>query len=409
MTEALKIADKTFKSRLFLGTAGYPNRQVMLNALAASGAAMATASIRRISLAGEEESLVDLLAGRVHLLPNTAGCQTAKDAILTAELAREALETNWIKLEVIGDRELLYPDVEELVRAAQALVAKGFVVLPYCNDDPVTCRKLADVGAAAVMPLGSPIGSGLGISNPHFIELIAARSPVPVVLDAGIGTASDAAPARRTYPQNDERGAIEPAVRSGRNVNFDQPRIHRHARIKEAMKLAPADGAGKKVPDPPLLLVTDRKQARAPLVRVVEDALAAGCRWLSLRERDISAREQLALAEALVGISIHSVGEAEKLDAGVLDYAIAGPAYVTASKPGYGPALGPAGLAAIARATPVPMIAIGGIEPRIVADIMASGAAGVAVMGSVMRADKPAQEIEQFLAALAASRGRRDG
>ncbi len=193
MTEALKIADKTFKSRLFLGTAGYPNRQVMLNALAASGAAMATASIRRISLAGEEESLVDLLAGRVHLLPNTAGCQTAKDAILTAELAREALETNWIKLEVIGDRELLYPDVEELVRAAQALVAKGFVVLPYCNDDPVTCRKLADVGAAAVMPLGSPIGSGLGISNPHFIELITARSPVPVVLDAGIGTASDAA------------------------------------------------------------------------------------------------------------------------------------------------------------------------------------------------------------------------
>ena len=193
MTEALKIADKTFKSRLFLGTAGYPNRQVMLNALAASGAAMATASIRRISLAGEEESLVDLLAGRVHLLPNTAGCQTAKDAILTAELAREALETNWIKLEVIGDRELLYPDIEELVHATEALVAKNFVVLPYCNDDPVACRKLADAGAAAVMPLGSPIGSGRGIANPHLIELIAARVPVPVVLDAGIGTASDAA------------------------------------------------------------------------------------------------------------------------------------------------------------------------------------------------------------------------
>jgi thiazole synthase len=193
MSDDLKIADKKFKSRLFLGTAGFPNRQLMLNALAASGAEMATASIRRISLAGEEESLVDLLAGRVRLLPNTAGCQTAKDAILTAELAREALETNWIKLEVIGDRELLYPDVGELVRATQTLVGKGFVVLPYCNDDPVTCRKLADAGAAAVMPLGSPIGSGLGISNPHLIELIAARSPVPVVLDAGIGTASDAA------------------------------------------------------------------------------------------------------------------------------------------------------------------------------------------------------------------------
>jgi thiazole synthase len=192
-TDVLTIAGRTFRSRLFLGTAGYPNRQVLLDALAASGAELVTASIRRISLAGEEESLVDLLKGRAHLLPNTAGCQTAKDAVLTAELAREALDTNWIKLEVIGDRELLYPDVEELVRATETLVAKGFVVLPYCNDDPVACRKLADAGAAAVMPLGSPIGSGRGIANPHLIELIATRAGVPVVLDAGIGTASDAA------------------------------------------------------------------------------------------------------------------------------------------------------------------------------------------------------------------------
>jgi thiazole synthase len=192
-TDPLTIAGRTFHARLFLGTAGYPNRQVMLDALAASGAEMVTASIRRISLAGEEESLVDLIAGRAHFLPNTAGCHTAKDAVLTAELAREALDTNWVKLEVIGDRELLYPDVEELVRATETLAAKGFVVLPYCNDDPVTCRKLADAGAAAVMPLGAPIGSGLGICNPHLIELICARSSVPVVLDAGIGTASDAA------------------------------------------------------------------------------------------------------------------------------------------------------------------------------------------------------------------------
>jgi thiazole synthase len=189
----LKIADRAFKSRLFLGTAGYSNQQLMLDALAASGTEMVTASIRRISLAGEDETLVDLLAGRVRLLPNTAGCQTAKDAILTAELAREALATHWVKLEVIGDRELLYPDVEELVRATKALAERGFVVLPYCNDDPVTCRKLVDAGAVAIMPLGSPIGSGRGISNPHLIEIICARANVPVVLDAGIGTASDAA------------------------------------------------------------------------------------------------------------------------------------------------------------------------------------------------------------------------
>ena len=192
MSDPLVIAGREFGSRLFLGTAGYPNRKIMLDAVAASGTEMVTAAIRRISLAGDDESLVDLLAGRVRFLPNTAGCQTAKDAVLTAELAREALDTNWIKLEVIGDRELLYPDVEELLRATEMLVAKGFIVLPYCTEDPVTCRKLADAGAAAVMPLGSPIGSGLGISNPHLIELICARSPVPVVLDAGIGTASDA-------------------------------------------------------------------------------------------------------------------------------------------------------------------------------------------------------------------------
>ena len=193
MSDPLIIAGQEFGSRLFLGTAGYPNRKIMLDAIEASGTAMVTASIRRISIAGDDESLIDLLGDRVRFLPNTAGCQTAKDAVLTAELAREALETNWVKLEVIGDRELLYPDVEELVRATEMLVAKGFVVLPYCTEDPVTCRKLADAGAAAVMPLGSPIGSGLGISNPHLIELVCARSPVPVVLDAGIGTASDAA------------------------------------------------------------------------------------------------------------------------------------------------------------------------------------------------------------------------
>src|SRR5437660_5755352 len=193
MSDPLILAGREFGSRLFLGTAGYPNRKLMLDAIGASGTEMVTASVRRISLAGEDDSLVDLIPEHIHFLPNTAGCQTAKDAVLTAELAREALEVSWIKVEVIGDRELLYPDTEELLRATELLVGKGFTVLPYCTEDPVVCRKLADAGAAAVMPLGSPIGSGLGISNPHLIELLCARSPVPVVLDAGIGTASDAA------------------------------------------------------------------------------------------------------------------------------------------------------------------------------------------------------------------------
>src|ERR1700741_4502072 len=178
MSDPLIIAGQEFGSRLFLGTAGYPNRKIMLDAIAASGTAMVTASIRRISLAGDDESLIDVLGGRVRFLPNTAGCQTAKDAVLTAELAREALDTNWVKLEVIGDRELLYPDVEELVRATETLAAKGFVVLPYCTEDPVTCRKLADAGAAAGMPLGSLLGAG------HF-HPASDRARLPPVAGAG--------------------------------------------------------------------------------------------------------------------------------------------------------------------------------------------------------------------------------
>jgi thiazole synthase len=193
MSDPFLIAGIALKSRLFIGTAGYPNQQVLLDSLAASGAELVTMSIRRISLESYSGSLVELLSPRCRLLPNTSGCVTARDAILTAELAREALDTNWVKLELIGDRDTLYPDVEQLVPAADELVRKGFIVLPYCNDDPVTCQKLADVGCAAVMPLGSLIGSGRGIANPAAIELICTRSPVPVVLDAGIGTASDAA------------------------------------------------------------------------------------------------------------------------------------------------------------------------------------------------------------------------
>ena len=192
-SDTFTIADRTFQSRLLIGTAGYPNQQVMLDAVAASGADIVTVSIRRVSLEGYAESMIDLLGDRYHLLPNTAGCATVRDAVLTAQLARESLETAWVKLELIGDRETLYPDSTQLIEAAEILIKDGFTVLPYCTDDPVTCQKLIDAGCAAVMPLGSPIGSGMGICNPYNIELICNRSPVPVILDAGVGTASDAA------------------------------------------------------------------------------------------------------------------------------------------------------------------------------------------------------------------------
>jgi thiazole synthase len=192
-TKQLTIAGKTFSSRFLIGTSRYPNQQVMLDAIDASGAEIVTVAVRRVSLDGGGEGLFDRLGDRFHLLPNTAGCFTARDAVVTAELAREALETNWVKLEVIGDEETLFPDVEQLLPAAAELVKKGFIVLPYCNDDPITCRKLEDIGCAAVMPLAAPIGSGMGIRNPYNLRIIREQISLPIIVDAGVGTASDAA------------------------------------------------------------------------------------------------------------------------------------------------------------------------------------------------------------------------
>jgi thiazole synthase len=182
-------------SRLLLGTGGFPSLELLAEAIAASGCELVTVALRRVGLDGARQrgSLVEVLsAAGATLLPNTAGCHTAHDAVITARLAREAFETDWVKLEVIGDEDTLLPDAPELLRAAEQLIDDGFVVLPYTSDDPVLARRLADVGCAAVMPLGSPIGSGMGIRNPYNISLIRAAVQVPVVLDAGIGTASDA-------------------------------------------------------------------------------------------------------------------------------------------------------------------------------------------------------------------------
>jgi thiazole synthase len=191
--DPLTIAGRTLRSRLLLGTGGFPSLELLADAIAASGSELVTVALRRID-PGARGSLVDVLAAAgVELLPNTAGCYTARDAVLTARLAREAFETNWVKLEVIGDEDTLLPDAPELLKAAEELVAEGFVVLPYTSDDPVLARRLQDVGCAAVMPLGSPIGSGMGIRNPYNITLIREAVDVPVVLDAGVGTASDAA------------------------------------------------------------------------------------------------------------------------------------------------------------------------------------------------------------------------
>jgi thiazole synthase len=191
--DVLTIAGTQLGSRLLLGTGGFPSLELMAEAIAASGSELVTVALRRVDPTAHG-SLIDVLADAgVRLLPNTAGCHTARDAVITARMAREAFGTDWVKLEVIGDEDTLLPDAPELLRAAEELLEDGFVVLPYTTDDPVLARRLADLGCAAVMPLGSPIGSGMGIRNPYNIALIREAVDVPVVLDAGIGTASDAA------------------------------------------------------------------------------------------------------------------------------------------------------------------------------------------------------------------------
>ena len=225
--EEIKIADKNYTSRLLIGTAGYPNFHIMTEAIAASGAEIATVSMRRVKFTDSlSENLFTLLRERkMTILPNTAGCFTAKDAILTAQLAREALETSLIKLEVIGDEQTLFPDVEQLLIAAETLIEDEFTVLPYCNDDPITCKKLEDLGCVAVMPLGAPIGSGMGIRNPYNLQIIRDSIQVPLIVDAGVGTASDAAIAM-------ELGC------DGVLLNTAVAKAHRPVMMAEAMKKA---------------------------------------------------------------------------------------------------------------------------------------------------------------------------
>src|SRR5687767_12136403 len=195
VSDPLVIADKSFGSRLIVGTGKYPSHAVMADAHRASGTEMVTVAVRRVNLTDRtKESLIDYIdQSRIFILPNTAGCYTADEAIRTARLGREVGLSNWVKLEVIGDERTLFPDNVALLEATRVLVQEGFVVLPYTNDDPVICRKLEEAGAAAVMPLGAPIGSGLGIQNPNNIRIIREQARVPVIVDAGVGTASDAA------------------------------------------------------------------------------------------------------------------------------------------------------------------------------------------------------------------------
>jgi thiazole synthase len=254
-SRAFELGGRSWRSRLIVGTGGFRSLEQMERALRASGTEIVTVALRRVDPVahGSVLELVERLG--LFALPNTAGCYTARDAVRTARLAREAFETEWIKLEVIGDDRTLFPDAVELIDAAETLVEEGFTVLPYTNDDPILARRLEDAGCAAVMPLGSPIGSGSGIRNPYNVRILAERASVPVVLDAGVGTASDAALAMElgcdavllassvSRAEHPERMAV--AMRKAVEAGYEARRAGRIPRRLHAEASTPEEG----VPD----------------------------------------------------------------------------------------------------------------------------------------------------------------
>jgi thiazole synthase len=258
---ALRIAGRCFDSRLVLGTGGFRNLELMAQSVEASGASMATVAMRRVDPSAHGSILEVLEDAGCFVLPNTAGCFTARDAVTTARLAREALDSDWVKLEVIGDDRTLLPEPADLLEAAETLVADGFTVLPYTSDDPVLARRLEDAGCAAVMPLGSPIGSGMGINNPYNLRLIVEQARVPVILDAGVGTASDATLAMEigcdgvllasSVSRAEDPAKMARAMRLAVEAGFEAQRAGRIPRRLYAEPSSPTEGLPElDVPDP---------------------------------------------------------------------------------------------------------------------------------------------------------------
>jgi thiazole synthase len=250
--EGFELGGRAWGSRLIVGTGGFQSLDAMEQALEASGTEIVTVALRRVDALAQGSVLDVVERLGLFALPNTAGCYTARDAVRTAELAREAFETDWIKLEVIGDDRTLFPDPVELVKAAEQLVEAGFTVLPYASDDPILARRLEGAGCAAVMPLGSPIGSGMGIRNPYNIQIITERASVPVILDAGIGTASDAALAMElgcdavllasSVARAEDPVAMARAMRSAVEAGYEAARAGRIPRKLHAEASTPEAG-----------------------------------------------------------------------------------------------------------------------------------------------------------------------
>src|SRR5919106_384526 len=368
--DLLMLGDKTFKSRLIVGTGKYASLEQNREAVEASGAEMVTVAIRRFDLGDRGQgSLLDYISPEKYTyLPNTAGCYTAGEAIRTAELGREALDTDFVKLEVIGDHSTLFPDVVGLLEATKELVKAGFVVMPYTTDDPITAKKLEDLGAAAVMPLGAPIGSGLGLCNPYNIRIIMQTVNIPVIVDAGVGTASDAAIAM-------ELGCHAVLMNTGIAGAKDPIAMAR------AMKLAVEGALGggvralelreKDLPPRdlyPLALemrqLTQAYGARLLINDRVDVALAVNADGVHLATTSLPARiaRQVLGPGRLIGVSTHTLAEAQAAAEQGADFVVFGPVFFTPSKAPYGLPVGLDALRAVRAAIKLPMLAIGGVK-----------------------------------------------
>ena len=461
MSGSYRLGDAEFHSRLIIGSGKYKSFEENRQALDESGAELITVAVRRVDVSTRDAgSLLDHIPpDQFQLLPNTAGCYNAKEAVTTAQLARELLDTPLVKLEVIGDERTLFPDTAATLEAARILIAEGFTVLPYITDDPVACLRLEELGCAAVMPLGAPIGSGLGIRNPTNIRIILESVSVPVIVDAGVGTASDAAIAMElgctaVLDEHRNRRGKGPAQDGTRNASGGGERAHGlrgrpHAAPPVRPGLQSDGGAYRRTVIPRLCYITDAERGTGgrPLAEVLKDSARAGVELVVLREPQLEGSEWEALLqqigplrdeglrvvasrrldvtrackldgvhlaadavsvgearawlgpEALIGYSAHSGNEARDAAAAGASYVTLSPIYQTGSKPGAA-GRGCAWLARELQEVEIPVLALGGLTPERTGQVLEAGAWGVAAVSAIGAAPDVGAAVREFRHAL---------
>ncbi|MBM2838943.1 MAG: thiazole synthase [Deltaproteobacteria bacterium] len=435
LNDKLIIAGQEYSSRLLVGTGKYKDFEETKRAIEASGAEIVTVAVRRVNITKRDEpNLLDYIDPKKYtILPNTAGCYTAEDAIRTCRLAREGGGWKMVKLEVLGDQKTLFPDIPATLEAAKVLVKEGFIVMAYTSDDPITAKRLEEMGCAAVMPLGAPIGSGLGIRNPYNIMIILENAKVPILVDAGVGTASDAAIAMElgcdgVLMNTGIAGAKNPilmasamkkAVEAGREaflagriptlgrplLNVVKAALEAGVRIVQLREKA-LSGNDLFNLAMELRLLTRKYGARLLINDRIDIAIAAEADGVHLGHQSIAAQDARRAFESssliphpssfLIGVSTHSLEEALQAQSDGADFITFGPVYFTPSKAAYGQPVGTDKLKEAAEVVNIPIYALGGIRRENIEDVLRVGCYGVAMISAIMSADDVKKESEDI-------------